>query len=148
MCAGLQLLGREFSAEGEQPRAGLGLLDLCTGPAPRRAVGEIVANPCVAGVDQPLIGFENHQGHTVLGPAARPLATVTHGVGNGDGSEGAVQGHVLATYLHGPVLARNPQLADLLLAAVLGHPLPPLDLPSVTELRRQRLEAAGRSRTH
>ena len=64
-----------------------------------------------------LTGFENHGGQTTLGPGVRPLARVIHGVGNGDGSgtEGAVSGRIIGTYLHGPVLARNPALADLLL---------------------------------
>lgn len=143
VCAGLQLLGREFTVDGGQARAGLGLLDLATHPVADRAVGEIVTHPRVAGLDQPLTGFENHRGHTVLGPDAGPLATVAVGVGNGDGVEGAAQGRILGTYLHGPVLARNPQLADLLLGWAVGAPLAPLDLDCVTELRRQRLAAAG-----
>jgi CobQ-like glutamine amidotransferase family enzyme len=139
VCAGLQLLGHGFSVTGGRTCAGLGLLDLHTVSAPARAIGEIVAEPHVDGLDQPLTGFENHQGHTVLGPAARPLAAVRHGVGNGDGTEGVVQDRIIGTYLHGPALARNPQLADLLLARVLGRPLAPLDLPVVTALRRHRL---------
>ena len=67
------------------------------------------------------------------------------GAGNrsGDGIDGAVQGSVVATYLHGPCLARNPQLADLLLSGVVG-PLAPLDLPEVDLLRRERLAAPRR----
>lgn len=60
----------------------------------------------------------------------------------GDGREGAVQGSVYGTYLHGPVLARNPEFADHLLALALGvESLPPLDLPEVEQLRRERLRA-------
>ena len=55
--------------------------------------------------------------------------------------DGAVQGSIIATYLHGPVLARNPQLADLLLERALGHKLEPLEVPGVAELRRERLAA-------
>ena len=62
---------------------------------------------------------------TRLGPDVRPLAKVTVGVGNGDGTEGAYAGKVVGTYLHGPVLVRNPGLADLLLSWAAG-PLPPL----------------------
>ena len=57
-------------------------------------------------------------------------------------SEGAVQGSVIATYMHGPALARNPQLADLLLAKAMGKTLAelePLDIPAVTQLRAERL---------
>jgi hypothetical protein len=88
-------------------------------------VGEIVADvDPELGVPR-LTGFENHQGVTRLGPGVRPLATVTAGVGNGDGTEGAYAGKVVGTYLHGPVLVRNPGLADLLLSWAAG-PLPPL----------------------
>jgi lipid II isoglutaminyl synthase (glutamine-hydrolysing) len=147
VCAGLQLLGRRFTGSDGRTRAGLGLLDVCTRPTPRRAVGEIVAEPCVSGLDQPLTGFENHQGHTTLGPYAAPLARVVRGVGNGDGTEGVVQGAIVGTYLHGPALARNPQLADLLLTRVLGRPLPPLDVPAVAALRQHRLDAVLGTRT-
>jgi CobQ-like glutamine amidotransferase family enzyme len=71
---------------------------------------------------------------------------VVRGAGNrlGDGVDGAVQGSVVATYLHGPCLARNPQLADLLLARVTG-PLSPLELPEVDQLRHERLAAPRRA---
>ena len=73
---------------------------------------------------------------------------VKHGVGNGvgDSTEGVVQGSVIGTYMHGPALARNPELADHLLATAMGvDSLAPLDLPEVDRLRRERL-AAGRRR--
>jgi CobQ-like glutamine amidotransferase family enzyme len=89
-----------------------------------------------------LSGYENHQGNAALGPGARPLGRVTRGVGNGDGStEGAVQGNVVATYLHGPVLVRNPALADHLLGQVTG-PLDAVPDEAVERLRRERIEAA------
>ena len=84
-----------------------------------------------------------------LAPGAVPLATVSAGIGNGDGSgtEGAVAGHVLGTYLHGPVLARNPALADLLLCWALDtEELAPLDDSAEEALRHERLESAGTSR--
>lgn len=145
VCAGLQLLGRSFSTGEGGERDGLGLLDLTTGRLERRALGEVVAVPDPA-LGLPLLtGFENHGGRTVLGPTARPFARVRDGIGNGDETdrtEGAYDERVIATYLHGPVLARNPALADLLLTRVLGTPLEPLDLPVLDELRRERL--AGR----
>jgi CobQ-like glutamine amidotransferase family enzyme len=90
----------------------------------------------------PLTGFENHRGGTVLGGAASPLGAVKKGAGKrlGDGFDGAVQGSVVATYMHGPCLARNPELADRLLSRVVGD-LPPLELPEVELLRRERLRA-------
>ncbi len=121
-----------------------------------------------------LTGFENHGGRTALdgageadadaageaaadaagaaggGPARTvALARVITGIGNGDGSgsEGAVCGRVLGTYLHGPVLARNPAVADLLLAWAFGvevDKLSPLDDSAAEELRRERIAAMGR----
>jgi hypothetical protein len=116
-----------------------------SGRGERRAVGEIVADVDPALSVGKLTGFENHQGVTKLGPGARPLARTTLGTGNGDGTEGAYQGRVLGTYLHGPALVRNPGLADLLLYWAAG-PLPPLP-PQAGELagrlREERLTAAA-----
>ena len=146
VCAGLQLLGESFLDSTGVETAGLGLLDVRTSRLPVRAVGELLADP-PADLDLPaLSGFENHGGHTVLGPGARPLATVRRGTGNGPdpaggpAGEGAVAGGIIGTYLHGPVLARNPALADLLLARALGvrpDALAPLDVPEHTALRRR-----------
>ena len=103
------------------------------------------SKPLLDGLTQPLTGFENHRGGTVLGRDAEPLATLTKGAGNraGDGYDGAVQGSVIATYLHGPCLARNPELADHLLSQVVGE-LPPLQLAEVDLLRNERLAAPRR----
>lgn len=149
VCAGLQVLGHTFRAHGNEVE-GVGLLDITTAPLPKRATGELAATPTRAGItaelSQPLTGFENHMGATALGPDASPLGRVTRGVGNGaeDGGkvDGVVQGSVIATYMHGPALARNPELADLLLARALDVPLAdlePLELDAVTQLRRERL---------
>jgi CobQ-like glutamine amidotransferase family enzyme len=110
-----------------------------------RAVGEVVAE--VSGASLPtLTGFENHGGRTTLARGATPLAQVRRGTGNGDGSatEGAIDGRVVGTYLHGPVLARNPALADLLLAwALQVDDVAPLDDSAHEALRDERLAAAG-----
>lgn len=145
VCAGYQVIGHEFGGVEGEPVSGLGLLDISSGRGERRGVGEIVADvDPELGVPQ-LTGFENHQGMTRIGPGARPLARVSIGVGNGDGTEGAYAGRILGTYLHGPALVRNPGLADLLLTWAAG-PLPPL--PGAAEdwaaqLRRERLAAVG-----
>ncbi|MCX7537930.1 glutamine amidotransferase [Corynebacterium sp. P5875] len=159
ICAGLQVLGTSFRAAGRTVD-GVGLLDATTSSLAKRTIGEVASTPTGAGftaaLDQPLTGFENHMGATILGPDARPLGTVTRGVGNCDSAgaagtenpdaqtsaEGAVQGSVIATYMHGPALARNPQLADLILARALGiglTDLAPLDLGIVDKLRAERL---------
>lgn len=165
VCAGLQVLGHTFRAHGEEVE-GVGLLDITTSPLDTRATGELLSEPTRAGITaeltETLTGFENHMGATVLGPEAEALGVVTRGVGNGVPAgagaaataapstaattgakvDGVVQGSVIATYMHGPALARNPQLADLLIARALDVPLAelaPLDLEDVAQLRRERL---------
>ena len=142
ICAAIQVLGHWYETAAGERVDGVGLLDLTTSPQPLRTIGEVVSRPLSAGLSEPLTGFENHRGGTVLGAGARPLGAVTKGFGNrvGDGVDGAVQGSVVATYMHGPCLARNPQLADLLLGRVVGE-LAPLELDEVALLRRERLGA-------
>ena len=145
ICAAIQVLGHWYETSAGERVEGVGLLDVTTSPQERRTIGEVVSKPLVEGLTQHLTGFENHRGGTVLGPDARPLAAVVKGAGNrdGDGYDGAAQGSVVATYLHGPCLARNPELADLLLSRVVGG-LSPLELPEVEQLRRERLAAPRR----
>ena len=178
VCAGMQILGHSFFANGAEAQ-GISLLDVSTSPLSTRATGEVASKPSRAGITaeltEPLSGFENHMGATELGPDASPLGKVTRGIGNGaatngaatngagtgDGAEakarpgadtrpdtgagaveGVVQGSVVATYMHGPALARNPQLADLLLARALDvrlSELEPLELPEIDRLRMERL---------
>ncbi|MGH3541576.1 MAG: type 1 glutamine amidotransferase [Mycobacterium sp.] len=144
ICAAIQVLGHWYETSSGERVDGVGLLDATTSPQAVRTIGEVVSTPLPAGLTAPLTGFENHRGGTVLGDAASPLAAVKKGAGNraGDGFDGAVQGSVIATYMHGPCLARNPELADLLLRSVVGE-LAPLELAEVELLRRERL-AAGR----
>jgi CobQ-like glutamine amidotransferase family enzyme len=142
ICAAIQVLGHWYETSAGERVDGVGLLDLVTSPQPKRTIGELISRPLMDGLSEPLTGFENHRGGTVLGSAASPLGAVTKGAGNraGDGVDGAVQGSVVATYMHGPCLARNPQLADLLLSRVVGD-LAPLDIVEVALLRRERLAA-------
>ena len=174
ICAGMQVFGEWFLASDGSRSRGLGLLDITTSPQASRSIGELVVEPQLAGLTQPLTGFENHMGATVLGADAAALGRVLHGVGNGvpadpsatpnaasttapgdsastgassTGSriEGVVQGSIIATYMHGPVLARNPEFADLLLCRALGvDSLPPVDVPAVEQLRRERIATARR----
>jgi CobQ-like glutamine amidotransferase family enzyme len=147
VCAGFQIVGRSFPGADGEAHEGLGLLNVETvkGQGPR-AVGEVVAEP-VGLPDLPVLtGFENHGGRTTLGTGTIALGRVTHGAGNGDGGEGAVSGRVVGTYLHGPVLARNPGLADVLLSWALGEEvrlLPALDDAAAESLRTERLDAVG-----
>lgn len=142
ICAAVQVLGHWYETSSGDRVDGVGLLDVTTSPQGSRTIGELVSRPLLAGLTQQLTGFENHRGGTALGPAATPLGAVTKGAGNrvGDNTDGVVQGSVVATYMHGPCLARNPELADLLLGQVVGK-LEPLELPEVDLLRQERLSA-------
>jgi lipid II isoglutaminyl synthase (glutamine-hydrolysing) len=148
VCAGYQIVGNTFTVGyRDEVISGLGLLDVSTTRGPVRAVGEIISRwNGRAGRDRWLTGFENHGGYTRLGPGVTPLAAVEIGVGNcNDGTEGAVAGSVIGTYPHGPILARNPALADHILELALGHELEPLEHPEINKLRRQRLARVRRS---
>jgi hypothetical protein len=143
VCAGYQLLGGSFYAKGARC-AGLDLLDLTSDRGPSRAVGEL-AGEVDGRLGLPtLTGFENHGGRTHLGSGCAALARVISGVGNDGATEGAWHGKVLGTYSHGPALARNPGLADLLLRWATGsHRLPPLNDAWPDRLREERLTAVG-----
>jgi CobQ-like glutamine amidotransferase family enzyme len=159
VCAGYQLLGHSFPDAADRPRDGLALLDVTTRKGSgRRAVGELLASPSAdaprRGDGRPLpmlSGFENHGGVTTVGGRARMLSRVVRGVGNGsgDGSEGAWNGRVVGSYLHGPLLARNTDLADLLLEWAMAPTggaagtLPPLEDAEEGLLRTERLAAAA-----
>ncbi|MDQ1662367.1 MAG: hypothetical protein QOJ68_2347 [Blastococcus sp.] len=150
VCAGMQILGTTITDVQGKRHAGLGLLDLATSPGRRRAVGEIVSQCEMPGVGL-LTGFENHLGVSTLGSGAAPLGHVLAGTGNGNPDrrgvrvDGAVTDRIVATYLHGPVLARNPALADELLRRVIGRRLPELEVPDQAALRRTYLSTVGRS---
>lgn len=124
VCGGYQLLGHSYQLGGRE-LAGVGLLDVHTvrsdGP---RLIGNAAIAPELPGAaGQLLAGFENHAGRTHLGPQAARLGRVLRGHGNNgaDGSEGACQGNVIGTYLHGPLLPKNAWFADWLIATALGR---------------------------
>jgi hypothetical protein len=142
VCAGYQLLGSTFFAKG-QKYAGLELLDIASDRGPARAVGELAGEIDPALGLPMLSGFENHGGRTHVGPAAKPLARVTVGIGNDGSTEGAWSGSVLGTYAHGPALSRNPAIADLLLRWATGQDeLSTVDDTWPTRLRAERLGSA------
>ena len=127
ICAGFQIIGTSYVNRDEE-QSGLGLLDVRTVPGHRRLVGDISIKSDL--FEQPLTGFENHGGVTTLGEGVAPFGRVLVGNGNtGDGAgslDGAINGNVFGTYLHGPVLARNPQFADLLLERAIGSEITPI----------------------
>ncbi len=119
VCAGFQIIGNKFFANGQEVD-GLGLLDVISVPGDKRLVGDIKTTSSVLGFE--LTGFENHMGCTILGPTAQAFGKVITGHGNGDSKyDGAVNGNIFGTYMHGPILARNPEFADLLLTRATGR---------------------------
>jgi len=127
VCAGYQLLGKYYAPNGEPPIAGIGALDVVTEGGSTRFMSHIaVACKFSQAGEHRLVGFENHSGRTYLGPGVRPLGRVIAGSGNNgeDGTEGARYREVYATYLHGPVLPKNPWLTDHLISRALLHRYP------------------------
>lgn len=124
VCGGYQLAGHSYRTVRGAEVAGLGVLDLTTEASQDRLIGDIVLESDLGppGSNR-LVGYENHAGRTTLGNGATPLGRVLEGHGNNgrDRSEGAVANRTVGTYLHGPLLPKNPWLADLLLSWALEH---------------------------
>ncbi|AKT50135.1 type 1 glutamine amidotransferase [Arsenicicoccus sp. oral taxon 190] len=130
ICGMYQLFGNAFITVEGQRLPGLGILDVTTTGNPTRMIGGIVLDTEWGEV----VGFENHSGATVLGPAQQPFGRVLAGRGNNgtDGTEGARTHHVIGTYLHGPILPANPTLADALVGwaaeRATGRPFEPVEI--------------------
>jgi CobQ-like glutamine amidotransferase family enzyme len=124
VCGGYQLLGRGYRGFHGEDMPGVGLLPLETVAGERRMIGDVLLEcELEPGRRHTLAGFENHVGRTRLDPEAKPLGRVLAGFGNDgeSGFEGARVGRAVGTYLHGPLLPRNPWLADWLLEQALAH---------------------------
>jgi CobQ-like glutamine amidotransferase family enzyme len=121
VCGGYQLLGRSYRDVAGVDLPGVGLLPLHTVAGERRMIGDVLLNCAWAG--ETLAGFENHAGRTILDEDAEPLGRVVSGFGNDgeSGFEGCRYKRVYGTYLHGPLLPRNPWFADRLLEEALAH---------------------------
>jgi CobQ-like glutamine amidotransferase family enzyme len=146
VCGGIQLAGHGYETANGQWLDGIGALDLETRAGESRLIGDLVIDATLNAWTMRLVGYENHVGRTHLGPDTEPLGKVLHGHGNNaaDGLEGAVSGRVIGTYLHGPLLPKNPDLADAVLSWALEYhygetvDLQPLD----DSIERQAHEAA------
>lgn len=123
VCGGIQLAGKRYVDASGSELKGVGILDLETIAGEERLIGDISVSSQLNGDDFTVVGYENHIGQTYLGSDSRPLGQVLDGYGNnsGEGIEGAVQQRVIGTYLHGPLLPKNPKLADLILIWSLEH---------------------------
>ena len=140
VCGGYQLFGHYYRPHEGPELPGLGILDVHTVAGPTRFIGNVLAQS-----DDLLVGFENHSGRTYLGERAKPLATVIAGAGNNgeDRTEGAVQGKVIGTYLHGSLLPKNPWLADRLIGWALERRHGAVSLSSLDDgLERMARESA------
>ncbi len=139
VCGLYQLFGTGFATTDGLVLPGIGVFDACTTQGQRRVTGDLV----VASEFGRLVGYENHAGQTTLGESQRPLGRVLAGTGNAPSTrtEGAVTGSAIGTYLHGPVLPRNPGLADWLILRALRRHDGSAELPCAPEE-----DTAGRRR--
>jgi len=152
VCGGYQLLGRGYRGQDGSWMPGAGVLPVETVAGERRLIGDVLLEADLGGgITIPVAGFENHAGRTLLDPGATPLGRVIAGHGNdgASGFEGCRVGAAIGTYLHGPLLPRNPELADWLLARALEHAGAPGELePLSDELERlAHAVSAGRARS-
>lgn len=135
VCGGYQLAGHSYETADSETLPGFAALDIETVAGDTRLIGDILieSRPDPDHALQ-VAGYENHAGRTHLGSDAAPLGKVIRGYGNNgrDNTEGAIQNRTIGTYLHGPLLPRNPRLADLLLAWALAHRYP--DCPALEPL--------------
>ena len=122
VCGGYQMLGHYYRGHHGDEIRGTGLVDLVTEAGDTRMIGNIAID-CELRPGEPMtvVGFENHAGRTRLGEGVRPLGRVLQGHGNNgrDGAEGVLAGRIVGTYIHGPLLPKNPALADVLIAEAL-----------------------------
>jgi len=124
VCGGYQLLGRGYLDRHGGFLPGIGLFPHETVAGERRMIGDVLLEAeLVPGERRTIAGFENHAGRTKLDHGAEPLGRVSAGFGNDgeSGYEGVRVGRAIGTYLHGPLLPRNPWLADWLLSQALAH---------------------------
>ncbi len=118
ICGGYQLLGHYYQMSDGTKCEYIGAIDVFTVAGEKRMIGNTA---CISEEAGTIVGFENHAGKTFLSGTVRSLGTVLKGSGNNgeDGCEGARYKNVFATYYHGPVLPKNPELCDLILKTAL-----------------------------
>jgi len=149
VCGGYQLLGRSYRDLQGDDLPGIGLFPLETVAGEKRMIGDVLLEcELEPGERHTLAGFENHAGRTLLDPGAEPLGRVLAGFGNDgeSGWEGVRVGRAVGTYLHGPLLPRNPWFADWVIRQALAHRLggeaPQLEpLPDDLELQAHEVSA-------
>jgi hypothetical protein len=159
VCGGYQLLGRRYRDVAGADLPGAGVFPHATVAGERRMIGDVLLEcELEPGERRTVAGFENHAGRTILDEGAEPLGRVVAGFGNDgeSGFEGCRVGNAIGTYLHGPLLPRNPWLADWLLARAVEHrtgehpvlePLPDELERKAHEVSAQRARSRGGGRS-
>lgn len=140
VCGGFQFLGKYYKEADGSVVDGLGIFDLYTenpGENIERLIGNIAIQPSfdlnskssILNGQSIIVGFENHGGRTHLGQQIQPFGKVLKGFGNNEnGTEGAKYKNSFGTYMHGPILPKNPHFADYLIKLALKvNELPELD---------------------
>ena len=125
ICGGYQILGKTWLL-GDEEVPGLGIVDIETkrpGTSADRLIDNIALSSPLAA--HPVVGYENHAGRTYLGSGLSPFGKVVSSTGHGnndnDGADGVLYKKLVGTYLHGPLLSKNPEVADWLLRAACGR---------------------------
>ena len=123
ICGGYQMLGSYYRTWDGQMCQFIGAVDYYTVGAKDRMIGNFMYKCGAESGGSTVVGFENHSGKTFLGAGVSPLGTILSGCGNNgeDGTEGVRYNNVFGTYSHGPVLPKNPQLADFILKTALSQ---------------------------
>jgi CobQ-like glutamine amidotransferase family enzyme len=120
ICGLYQLFGRSFTTVNAKKMTGIGIFNIETTGSNKRMIGNITVETKRFGR---LVGFENHSGQTLLNEQQEELGRVVRGYGNNDASryEGSLTTNAVGTYMHGPVLPKNPRLTDALLVYALNR---------------------------
>lgn len=142
ICGIYQLFGRQFVTNDGSVIRGIGVLPVETTAGEERLIGNITLESERFGT---IVGYENHSGQTFLDDTVQPLGKVVRGAGNNttDGTEGVQFNNVIATYLHGSLLPKNPKIADFLIAKALerrgisAEDLKPLDVDTLAQTAQQ-----------
>lgn len=135
ICGGYQMLGNYYKTWDGQECEFIGALDLYTIGRKDRMIGNYMFQCDAIDGGMIVVGFENHSGKTYLGSKVRPMGKVLSGNGNNgeDGTEGARYKNVFASYSHGSLLPKNPQLADYILKTALQRKYPNIDLQEIDD---------------
>ena len=139
ICGGYQMLGKYYKTYDGKMLEYMGALDFYTEGKPERMIGNY-AYKTKEGIE--VVGFENHSGRTYLGNGVEPLGKMIKGYGNNgeDGTEGVRYKNTFGTYSHGPVLPKNPQFADLLIAKALENKYGKADLAPLDDTLEQKAQ--------